>query len=264
LGSFNYDDKYKDIVGDKNNIDNGNTDKDKDGDIFKNILKKLKFSKIYDKSDFNFYFKMCLRTDFLFKYLFEEDIETILKNKLNFKLIANTDINTKIFILSILDILIEEEKEREDNYKINLLKAIKLILSTPIKKIKYDLIENNKRDIYDFIIKLYKKFEQDIQEWKKIYNLEDWIEELSKGDRDSDSIFRDIFKLLYELIDVNELDLAFGFINNKLGFQIKTKFPEKNKINFFSIHYPLACLIFVLIILFNYFTEECKFKNLIQ
>ena len=250
LNGLNYDDKYKLYVGDKGNIDNENTDKDKDGDIFKIILNKLKFSKIYDKSDFNFYFKMCLRTDFLFKYLFEEDIETIIKNRLNFKLMANTDINTKIFILSILDILIEEENEREDNYKINLLKSIKLILSTPIKKIKYDLIENNKKEIYDFIIKLYKKFEQNIQEWKKIYNSEDWIEELYKGDRDSDSILRDIFKLLYELIDVNELDLAFGFINNKLGFQIKTKFPEDNKINFFFILFPLALLIIGLINLF--------------
>ena len=182
--NLNYDKKNKDINDDKDK-DNENEDiNDKDNDNNDNndpifdIFNKLKISKVFDKSRFFLYLKMYLKTDFLFKYLFEENIENIINNFLHFKLIINSDINTKIFISSILDILIDySNKNKNENMK-KLFLWVKTIITIPLQIIKYDLIDNNKKDINDFIFKLYKDFEEIIKKLKEIYNSEKFFEEL--------------------------------------------------------------------------------------
>ena len=228
---FKYDGNDKESVNDKDKDKATEKDKDKnDDDIIKTIIQKIKLSKIFNKSEFSFYFKMFLRTDFLFKFFFEEDIEKIIENIINFKIIINSDINTKIFLLSIIDILIEKAIKRENSNMKDLFSLIKGLISIPIKNIKYDLIENNKKEIYNFIKYLLNeiKFEQYIQKWKNLYNSKDFIEELCKDCKDN----IEILDLIYKIIDVNELCFTFGFSNNKLGLQIKTHLLEDNKIHF--------------------------------
>ena len=222
---------------------------DKDKDIFKTIHNMINYSKILDKSDYNFYFKMYLKTNFLFKYLFEEDIETIIKNRLDFKLNVNSDINTKIFLLFILDAIEKYANQKENVTLENLIYSIKTILSIPLIKIKYDLIENNKNDINDLIIKLYSHCKEIIQQGKKIYNSKDWFEELFNHEDDN---MKKCLELLYKIIYDNELSFAFGFSNNKLGFQIKTYFPENNTINFIFLFIPIYYLIILLVKSFIY------------
>ena len=179
----NYDKKNKDINDDKDK-DNENEDindkyNDNNDHIF-DILKKIKISKVFDNSRFFLYLKMYLRTDFLFKYLFEENIENIINNFLHFKLIINSDINTKIFISSILDILIDYSNKNKNKNVKKLFLWVKTIITIPLQIIKYDLIDNNKKDINDFIFKLYKDFEEIIKKLKEIYNSEKFFEELKK------------------------------------------------------------------------------------
>jgi hypothetical protein len=199
---FYVDEKFlSDIIDDQNKErvnDKENENQDKDDDIFKTIYQKIQIPNIINKSDFNLYFKMLLRTDFLFKYLFEEDVEIIKKNILNSKLIVNSDINTKIFLLSIIDLIRDSNKEENTKFK-DLLSLIKGLLSIPLKKIKYDL-NDNKKDIYDLIMKLYNKFEQGIQKLKNIYNSKDFIEELFKNEGKNS---KELMELFYKIIDFN-------------------------------------------------------------
>ena len=243
------DDQNKERVNDKENENkkdnNINENQDKDDDIFKTIYQKIQIPNIINKSDFNLYFKMFLRTDFLFKNLFEEDIEILKKNILNSKLIINSDINTKIFLLSIIDILIKDANKGEDENFKDLLSLIKGLISIPLKKIKYDMTVN-KKDIYDLIIKLYNKFEQDIKKLKNIYNSKDFIEELFKDEQKN---FKEVIELFYKIIDFNEFGFAFWLNNNKLGFQIKTNLPEDNKTNFLFLCFPIVILVALIIFL---------------
>ena len=233
--------KGKDTINDKEN-----ENQEKIHDIFETIYKKLNFSEILDKSDFNINFKLALRTDFLFKYLFEEEIEKIIKNILNFKLIANGYANTKILLIFIIDKLIEEANKRKNDNSKDLLSKIKELLFIPLKKIKYDLI-NNKKDIHDFVMILYKKIEKEFQKSKNFYNskdIKDFLEETLRG---GDRKFIEIFKLFYELIDFNEFCFAIGLTNNKLGFKVKTYLPENNKINFLFLLLPISLFIYHLV-----------------
>ena len=252
FGEWSFDDEDKGSANDK---DNGNqNDNDKYKDIFKIIHNAIKYSKILDKSDFSFYFKMYLRTNFLFKYIFEEDIEAIIKNRLDFKLIANSDINTKMFLLFILDEIEKYANKKEEVNMEKLLYSIKTLLSIPLKKIKYDFINNNKKDIHDLIIELYNHCEKNIEEGKRMYNSDNWLEKFNIDEE------KNLVELLYKIIDTNELCFAFGFSNNKLGFKIKTFLPENNKINFIFLIFPINYLITIFTFLFNIFTEE---KNII-
>ena len=70
IGNWSFDDEDKVSANDKDNGNKNDNDKDKYKDIFKIIHNIIKYSKILDKSDFSFYFKMYLRTNFLFKYIF--------------------------------------------------------------------------------------------------------------------------------------------------------------------------------------------------
>ena len=244
-----FDEQNKESDNDKENENKNKKDnstdenQNKDDDIFKTIYQELKILNILDKSEFNFYFKMILRTDFLFKYLFEENIQIIKQNILNSKFIINSDINTKIFLLSIIDILISKANKEEDSNFKDLLSLIKGLISIPLKKIKYDLIDN-KKDIYDFIMKLYNKFEQDIQKLKNIYNSKDFIEELFKDDGKN---IKELMELFFKIIDFNELGFAFWINNKKLGFQIKTHLPEDNKTNFLFLFFPICFLVILVI-----------------
>ena len=255
---FTSDNKAKVSTDDKDNENQKDKAIDKeqkeDDDIFKTISNKLKISSIFDKSEFNFYFKMLLRTDFLFKYLFEEDIEKIIKDRLNFSIIANSDMNTKILLLSIISEFIEDAKKEENLKMKDLLSLIKILISIPLKKIKYDLIEKNKEDIYDLIRKLYKKFEQNIQDLKNLYNSKDCIKELIKDCKNNN--IREIMDLFYKIIDFNELSFGFGYSNNKLGLQINTHLPEDNKIIFLFILFLIFGLIFILIVFIGEIGKE--------
>ena len=46
--------------------------------------------------------------------------------------------------------------------------GVKTLITIPLKIIKYDFNDNNKKDINDFIFKLYQDFEQNIQELKNL------------------------------------------------------------------------------------------------
>jgi len=105
---------------------------------------------------------------------------------------------------------------------------------------------DNKKDIYDFITKLYNKFEKDIQKLKNIYNSKDLIEELFKDEKKNS---KEIMELFYKIIDFNELGFAFWFNNNRLGFQIKTHLPEDNKTNFLFFFFPIGILVILMIYL---------------
>ena len=52
--------------------------------------------------------------------------------------------NTKILLLSIISEFIEDAKKEENLKMKDLLSLIKILISIPLKKIKYDLINNNK------------------------------------------------------------------------------------------------------------------------
>ena len=246
----------KGSVNDKDKKENTTDENQETGNnIFETIYKKLDFSNFYDKSYFNFYFKMFLRSDFLFKYLFEADFEEIIKNKLNFKIIANSDINTKIFILFIIDKLLEVfNKEENKNIK-DLLSSIKTLLSIPLKKIKYDLIDNNKKDIYDLAMELYNEFKHNIEKLKNVYNSKDlkkYIEEEFKVDK----TLKEIFEIFIKIIDLNELRFAFGISNNKLGFQISNHLPEDNEMNCLFLLFPI-----ILLMGFIFFCLNLKKEN---
>ena len=95
---------------------------------------------------------------------------------------------------------------------------VKTIITIPLQIIKYDLIDNNKKDI-NFIFKLYKDFEEIIKKLKEIYNSEKFFEELKKSFHYEDKGI-EFLELIYKIIDAKELNFALGFTNNKLGFKI--------------------------------------------
>ena len=133
---------------------------------------------------------------------------------------------------------------------------IKTLIGIPLKTLKYDLINNNKKDIYDYIVKIYKKYiEGMIPIWKGSYESEEKFKE---------ELFREngLLDSFYKIFISNEFSFAFGFSNNKLGFQIKFHLLEDKKINFIFLFISIFWLIYGYIAFFNRFTEETNIKNL--
>ena len=243
--NYNAKDTKKDSENEKNNKDKENN-KNNNFDIFD----KIKVKEIFKNSKYLFYLKINLKTNFLFKFVIEEDKEKIAKNLLYFILNANYDINTKNFLSFFFEALMEENQEnkgedkdkKKENNKI-LSKFKGLIINIPFNKIKYDLTDSNKKEIHDFIIESYNK--EEFQELKKVYNSEEWLEDLINKniceDKNKEKL-KEVLELFYKIIDFKELSFAFGYTNNKLGIQIKFHLPEEKKINFI--------IIFIIFVLF--------------
>ena len=135
----------------------------------------------------------------------------------------------------------DKDKKKENNDILSKFKG--LIINIPFNKIKYDLTDSNKKEIHDFIIESYNK--EEFQELKKVYNSEEWLEDLINKniceDKNKEKL-KEVLELFYKIIDFKELSFAFGYTNNKLGIQIKFHLPEEKKINFI--------IIFIIFVLF--------------
>ena len=189
------DDDYK--MTDKNK--EKDTEKDNSHEEF-DLFKKIKKEDIFKSSRYLFELKILFSTELLFKYLIEVDIEKIQKSLLNFKLLANYDINAKNLLSFILDYFITDD----NSYK-EMLKKIKDLICFPFNQFKYDLTDKNKNEINSRIADYLERdyISGDLEFMKELCDSEKWLEvlfEFENGEekkKEKIKEFKEIVELFY-------------------------------------------------------------------